>query len=458
MRPRPILAGLLALALLPGTLPAAPVTAADPERDLIDAASFELAVAAIMDAEGQRTGATWKRLDAATRTAVTAHIGYLKGLREELKAEHDRLLARYPGPEHACERAEIGRQKAALDASFARTLQQLRRVRGDRRSAPTRAWRAFQRDILKPLGRKVLEPALKLTLRELALTYVSGGSLSLGLAKQVGRRTLARVVRREGRDLLRRGLERTALGGRARTSEDALAEICAEQTAAGAALPGGESRTAGAGAYACSLECEHCAELPPYDEPAFLIYLEWGQQADVRLDYWLAEPGAEPYSGAYWSGGCIDGPPPRTCSPIEPLILTEAAVGGKNVWGYRGNLQLTVEAVPCVFADDVPDDPFEEGPRHLAVCERISQVPVTAGIHYVAAGSEVGVRVAEPVAGSAPLYPCQGPWPDPAPYRRIIETFEWSPETGITFADQERRAGAAPAIPGSDEDAPWDQE
>jgi hypothetical protein len=184
---------------------------------------------------------------------------------------------------------------------------------------------------------------------------------------------------------------------------------------------------------ACALTCEHCAELPPYHESAVLIQVGWTDRQDVRLNFWAAPPGSDPYAGAYWSGGCIDGPLLRHCEPVEPLILTQADAGGRNLWYYPGALELTAEAVPCSFADDIPENPGEEGPRHLDVCARISEVNVTASIeHYRAGGSQAHVvePPVEPLGTTVPLYPCDA-YPDPTPYRRILGTFDWDPVKGV---------------------------
>jgi len=197
-----------------------------------------------------------------------------------------------------------------------------------------------------------------------------------------------------------------------------------------------------AGESESSSPCEHCADLPTdeaYDKPAVLIRVTWKPQKDVRLNYWAAPPGSDPYTGAYWSGdGCVDGP--RPSEPAQPLVLTEAWVGGKNLWYEPGSFELIAEAHACVFADDIDEkDPSREGPKHRAVCAAVPSVQVTATVEHYRAGESAPHKVeppVEPMSAPVTLYPCERKrdqdWPDPDKYRRVLGSFDWDPTKGVT--------------------------
>jgi hypothetical protein len=233
----------------------------------------------------------------------------------------------------------------------------------------------------------------------------------------------------------------------------------ADASAAPSALPSPSlSTTTGsliASDFSCHRECEHCAKLP-FGQPAVLVHLDWSNQADVRLNYWAAPPGAQPYSDATWSGGCTDDPY-ESCFPVEPLVLSQANASGKNLSYFPDRYELTVEAVPCLFSNDIPDNPGEEGPKHLDVCARIDSVTVTATIAHYLTGETVPHRTEQPLSATAPLYPCNE-YRDPAAFRRIIGTFDWDPAAGVSNLATSDPTAPSPPVSVSDEDAPWDQE
>ena len=128
---------------------------------------------------------------------------------------------------------------------------------------------------------------------------------------------------------------------------------------------------------------------------------------------------------------------------------------GKNLSYYPDRYELTVEALPCLFSNDIPENPGEEGPKHLDVCARIDTVNVTATIAHYQAGETVPHKIEQPLSVTAPLYPCDE-YPDPAPFRRAMGTFDWDPAAGVTSLVPSE-AASSPAS-GSEEDAPWDSE
>jgi hypothetical protein len=273
--------------------------------------------------------------------------------------------------------------------------------------------------------------------------------LSRVLKNRLANETLGRLVGDRSTGVLAQAEEACRETGEAREQEDG--------SAAPSVLPSSSpSTTTGSlivSDFICHRECEHCAT-EPYDQPAVLIHFDWSNQADVRLNYWAAPPGAQPYSDASWSGGCADDPY-EGCFPVEPLALSQASASGKNLSYFPGRYELTVEAVPCLFSNDIPEKPGEEGPKHLDVCARIDTVGITATIAHYRAGERVPHKVESPLTVTAPLYPCDE-YPDPAPFRRAMGTFDWNPAAGVTNLVPSE-AASSPAS-GSEEDAPWDSE
>ena len=450
------LAALLTLCLLIGALPAASLAAEPPAspRGLEDAIRLGLTSDAWLIDSEQITGSISDAVAESQRRAIAEFkLNAAKAAQRDLGRLYRTARREASGPDRACERAVIDLMYQQEHARYQALIVAHRAELGyvDRQKGITKLSRF--------LG-SVAKQTVKRAGPELIAAAVSGG-LGGGVARAIFKRHLVRVAKGRGQDRLARALVRQAQGPIDVALAQALkacqpgAEETTEATPVPSATPtpdpgsqGSTGTTAGS-TYVCDLDCEHCADLPPYDEPAFLIHVDWSDQEDVLLNYWAAPPGSDPYGGADWMGGCIDGPLPRHCHPVEPLILTQAYAGGKNLWYYPGALELIVAAHPCVFANDIPEKPGDEGPRHLDVCARISEVDVTATIEYYAKGAVAPQPVGPPLKATVPLYPCEDA-PDPAPYRRTLETFHWDPATGIT---------SSPVTDGGEEeDAPWDRD
>ena len=463
--PRSI-ATALTLVLLLGMLPAASAAAAEdgpPSRTPADAIGTSLDLDVLMSASHELA------LDTALKVQVASlKLDVAKAAQRERARQYRRdkraVKKALSGKERDCRLVALELTYLAERDRFEAEATEYRAELGyyNKQKALTKVGKRFGRaarfvggvlmETIKEVGPVVLEAQLT-------------GGLGPGGWKALARRHGVRTLKRKGKDALFGALVRRATGpadaALATATEECEPEaaVVAAKTQKDSPAPSATGRDSGRPAmdYVCELECEHCAPRPPYGEPAFLIHLHWTDPADVRLNYWVAEPGSGPYAGAYWSGGCVDGVPPQTCLPVEPLILTEEWVSGNNLWPYPGELELKVEPVPCYFDGDTPEDLGEEGPRHLGVCKRIGKVAVTATIEYHPGGSGPPMPVASGLTASLPLYPCEGA-PDAAKYRHTLESFKWDPATGITFGDSPREPAPASGGAGSDEEAPWDRE
>lgn len=461
MDPRRLLATLLALALL-GTLVAAPATGEEPSsRDLHDAAAFKFATEAIVAAQGTRAGATWKSLDAATRKIVGRRIQRIKEERESLARLARAELDLHTGKEHECERALIEQAWKEADAGLERYLVRLRHVRGDQRKALTKMGRSINQHVLKPLG-KVAKEALKKSLPELAAIYIGGGGLSRAIAKSVLKRHVVRIARREGRDLLVRAVTRRLRGPGAVTTEEALEAACGEQDAAASLAPSAVDAAASGTDHelvfdsVCGVtpevygsETASFAPLPPYDEPATLIYFDWVEKADVILHYGVArdpamfedgEPAKDPAEASVAAGcsdgsfgaGAIDG-----CWAALPIVLTESEYPGAWNWAQSpGTYSILVQSPgACWYGSD---DGVDWG-RIDAVDGRGGELAVTATMAHYHAGEAEPYRIDPPIPISVPRGPSartaiasEGPI-DMAPYTRVAGPIEWDPTEALAL-------------------------
>lgn len=451
------LAGLLLLALLSATLNTTPAVAADDVRTRTfgDAALFELASEAVQAASDHRSGSTWKDLDGATRAIIEVKIEHLKYLRRDLVREMRRDLRKHRGQEHACERAEIRRAMREKDAALEGHLKELRHVRGDHRKAFTKLTRFIQENAIKPLG-KVAKQALRMSLDELALMYLSGGALNRATIRTVFRRSVVRVAREQGRTFIHRTAERALLGRRALPTTDELARICDGQskTGAGAATVGtarSSADTFASGAWQLD-ECTASAQFslesfmpaPPYSQPYTLVRFDWPNAEDVMLTYFATsgDPNAKyPSYDAAMDAGCTDEHEWNNCGPSIPLVFTEApeALEGKanNRVVKPGTYSLVAEPKGACINETKNGEWDYTYPYP-------SSIAVTATVEHYRAGESAPYAVEGPFQATVPFW-SDDPFalPIPGPYRRVLGTFEWDPQDKTPVAS-------------SDEAAPWD--
>lgn len=463
---RPSLPILLVLALLLVMLPAGLVVAADEDdrRTIHDASNFRLASTAILAAQDQRTGSAWKTLDAEARSVIEGQIEWLKYARRELPRQMRRELARYPGDDEACERAAIRGSKKELDAELAQHLGQLRQVRGNHQKAFTRMHRSIQRDVLKPLG-KLAKQALKQSLPELAATYLSGGAFSRAVLRNVVKRNVVRVVRREGQDLALRAVARKIWGPGATSAQDALEQACADHATASPAAGTADVADAADPPPAFAAQAWHldlCTDsaqftledfmpAPPYSQPYTLVRFDWPNKEAVMLDYFATSGDTAakyPIYDAVMTAGCPDGLQWNNCGPAIPLVFTQA---DEAMQGHASNReqqpgQYTLAVQPkgaCIYANDNGD--WDMSYRYPAT------IKVTATIEHYQAGGTAPYAVEGPLRASVPFW-SDDPFrlPLPGENRQVLGTFEWDPDLSPS---------PSPAVgEGSDQPAPWDAE
>lgn len=437
---------LVALALLVGALPTTPAAAADEDRyrDYEDAAMFELASGAVQAASDRRAGTTWRDLDGATRVLIETNIEHIKFLRRDLVRQMRRDLRGYRGAEHRCERDEIRRQKRLMDARLERHLKALRHVRGDHRKAFTKLHRFVKKDVIKPLG-KAAKQALRMSLDELALMYLSGGAVDRTAIRAVFKRNAVRVAREEGRAQLRRTADRVLLGRRALPTDEALAEACRDQEEEPAGTGTGATTSVGSAAEAFASgawqldQCTGSAQFsldgfmpaPPYSQPYTLVRFDWPDKTDVMLTYFATSGDPlrkHPVYSAVMDAGCADmhNDIANNCGPALPLVFTQALEATQGQANNRvvkpGTYTLVVEAKgACIYETDNGDwDGSYPYP---------SSIPVTATIEHYQAGETAPYTVEGPLTASVPFWsedPFAIPVPNPA-NRRVIGTLTWEP-------------------------------
>jgi hypothetical protein len=454
---RQLLAIGLAMALLLVASPTLPAVAADEERDVYDAAAFKLAAEAIVAAQGQKGGATWKGLDKTTREIIERRIQRIKDEREALAKKVKAALAEQRGQEHECERAAIEHAWKSSDAQLEHYLKRLRHARGDKRSDGTRIWRSFQHNALKPLE-ELAKRSLPKSPLELIKLYLSGGSAAV---VDTVKRNAIRIVRE---DLLIRVATGQFRGRAAVTSDVALREACGEKAQASPApedvagpQPGGFASGAwqlGACTASAQFSLDGFMPAPPYGQPYTLVRFDWPERHDVMLTYFATsgDPNREyPIFDAVMVAGCMDEHEQNNCAPLIPLVFTQApeATEGKanNRVVKPGTYTLAVEPKgACIYTDKQGnwkvDYPYP------------SSIEVTTTVEHYAAGASTPYAVEGPLTTTVPFW-SDDPFalPLPGPNRRVVGEIEWDGQSRAPAAQSED----APSD-GSDDPAPWDVE
>ena len=434
MNHRHSIAVLLVITLIAGLFPSVALAADGGNRHkLDDAVAFRISTRAILAAADQRPGAAWKSLDSTMREIIEDQLAEAKLERERLRQDRDRVLGQY-GPDEVCERRAIEQAYGHVDAQLAAYVKGLRHVRGNHEKAMKKLGRFLKRNVLEPLA-KAAKRAIKEAIPELAIIYLTQGSLSGVAAKSVGRKAFARALRQEGKDLAVRAIARKVVGTDPTSVEDMLAEICDETQAgageAGAGAGDGSTTTPTPVSVTCD-DGGSIAPLPPYAEDALLVTIEWPSHHDTAIFRYVVtdkpatsevegeDPAAlsDPFGGTWgaYTGGCSD--EAIICGARPPIVLTDdISISGANVvWGeHDGSFAVTaMSSGLCALRDG-------EGGAYLATDP--GQVTVTAKLTYYRAGEASACH--EAVLGSEQVPAVDEFVTDIHTTHRLLGAFEW---------------------------------
>ncbi len=446
---------ILVIVLLAGSFPGVTVAAERGERHTLDdAVAFRISTRAIIAAADQPSGAAWKAMDSTMREVIEGQLTEAKLERERL-AKEKRQALRQIGRDEACERRAVEKMYGHVDAQLAAYVKGLRHVRGNHQKAMTKLGRFLDRSVMKPLA-KAVKRAVKQAIPELALIYVTQGTLSGAAIRSVGRKAFAKALKEEGKDLAVRAIARKVVGADATSLDDALAEICDEPQTGDGGAAGSEAAASGGAAEptAISVTCDDggsIAPLPPYAEDALLVTVEWPSHHDSAIFQYVVTDGSaspevegeapaalsDPFRGAWaaYTGGCSQ--EAIICGARPPIVLTDdKSINGANVVWVQHDGSFAVTAMSsglCALRDG-------EGGVYWAT--EPSQVAVTAKLAYYRAGEASACH--ETVLASEHVPAVDEYETDIRTTRTLLGTFDWS--------------GSVEAICTSDTDdgaAPW---
>lgn len=194
------------------------------------------------------------------------------------------------------------------------------------------------------------------------------------------------------------------------------------------------SFSGGALASGACADAENGASAPPVGSPSVRVDFAWPERDDVIVDYWAtSSTSADAYPAPpSWTGGCTDAAW-GACSPLYPLVFSGTPIGGYNTESSAGTYTLMAMIHgACVYAtkDGQPDND-----RVAAVYDAVKEVKVDATIvDLLADGS---ARRTETLSAILTMPPDAGVSGEDYPlWWRVLGTFEWDPDNGVSGVQQ----------------------